>query len=146
AHPMQGAVAGFLYLQNHPRHRLEEIGRSPAYWVSRQKAMAWAAAYSTYFEIGPVLSEAAIGNVGKKPGTSGYVDLTVTPVGGFGWIVGEDALDRFFIQRKELATTSLAWRRFYRMALNPTRTFANLLRLQKPWHRDTRPLSDAAIR
>jgi len=141
AHPMQGAVAGYIYIHNDPRSRLEEFSRSPAYWRSRVKAMAWSAAYSTQFEIGP-FSEASIGNVGKNPGTAGYVDLTMTPVGGFAWILAEDALDRFWIERKEMETASLNRRRLYRMVLNPTRTFANVLRLKKPWHRDSRPIDN----
>lgn len=140
AHPMQGAVAGYIYAHNDPDGRFEQFGHSPSYWRSRTKALAWSAVYSTQFEIGP-FSEASIGNVGKKPGTMGYVDLTMTPVGGFAWILAEDALDRYWIERRELATSSLNRRRFYRMALNPTRTFANLLRLKKPWHRDGRPIS-----
>lgn len=31
-------------------------------------------------------------------------------------------------------------RGFYRVALNPCRAFANVLRGKTPWHRDTRPL------
>ena len=140
AHPMQGAVASYIYIHNDPGGQVQQISRSPAYWRSRFKAMAWSAAYNTQFELGPI-SEAAIGNVGKKPGTMGYVDLTVTPVGGFVWVLAEDALDRHVIQQKEMGTQSLTRRRLYRMVLNPARTFANLLRFKKPWHRDGRPIS-----
>jgi hypothetical protein len=136
-HPMQGAVSGFIQIHNDPTGRTAEVGGSGSYWRSRLRATAWAAAYSTQFEIGPV-SEATIGNVGKKPGTGGYVDFVVTPVGGLGWIVAEDALDRFVVRKREEATASMAWKRFYRVALNPTRAVANLLRMKAPWHRDTR--------
>jgi hypothetical protein len=139
AHPAQGAVAGYIQIHNDAYGKGQEISSSLVYWQSRLKATAWSAAYSTAFEIGPI-SEATIGNVGKKKGSSGLVDFVITPTGGFSWIVAEDAVDRYIIRNKELRTPSLGWRRFYRMALNPTRTFANLLRMKKPWHRDTRPI------
>ena len=81
AHPMQGAVAGFMQIQNDPAGIGREFGRDGACWRGRFKSMAWPAAYSTQFEIGPI-SEATIGNVGKKRGTTGHTDLVVTPVGG----------------------------------------------------------------
>jgi hypothetical protein len=139
-HPMQGAVAGYIQIHNDPVGKYLRIGSTADYWKSRLKATAWSAAYSTQFEIGAV-SEATLGNVGKKPGTGGYVDFVMTPAGGLGWILAEDALDHYLIRPREENTPSIAWRRFYRMALNPTRTFANLLRLKKPWHRDDRPIS-----
>jgi hypothetical protein len=87
------------------------------------------------------LSEAAFGNVGKKRGTMGYVDLVMTPVGGFGMIVAEDAIDQYWIKSLEEGTSGLNRRRLYRMILNPQRTFANVLRWKKPWHRDTRTIN-----
>jgi hypothetical protein len=140
AHPMQGAVTGYIQIQNDPGGKKQEFGSNPDYWKSRTKAMAWAALYSTQFELGP-LSEASFGNVGKKRGTMGFVDLVMTPVGGMTLIVAEDAIDKKWIQNMEANTESLNRRRMYRMFLNPQRTFANLLRFQKPWHRDTRSIS-----
>lgn len=138
-HPMEGGLSGFIQIQNDPKGIRLEISKSRAYWQSRAKAMAWAAAYSTQFEIGP-LSEATIGNVGKKPGTGGWVDLVVTPLAGTGMIVAEDALDRWLIKKLEKPTTGTGKRRFYRMLFNPERSVANLLRLKHPWHRDSRSL------
>lgn len=140
AHPMQGAVTGFIQIQNDPRGMKLEFGDGPEYWRSRTKAMGWAALYSTQFELG-LISEASFGNVGKKRGTMGFVDLVMTPVGGMGLIVVEDAIDKKWVERLELRTASLNRRRMYRMFMNPQRTFANLLRLKKPWHRDTRSIS-----
>ena len=57
--------------------------------IVKLKAMAWAAAYSTAFEIGPV-SEATIGHVGRDRRTQGVVDFVVTPTAGLGFILGED--------------------------------------------------------
>lgn len=139
AHPMQGAVAAFIQIQNDPAGIGREFGRGGAYWRSRLRSMAWSAAYSAQFEIGPI-SEATIGNVGKQRGTAGYADLVVTPIGGLGMTVLEDAVDRFIIGRFESPNASLGRQRFLRVALNPQRSLANLLRFKRPWHRDTRHL------
>jgi hypothetical protein len=98
AHPMQGGVAGFIQIQNDPDGIRREFGMNGGYWRSRFRALGWAAVYSTQFEIGPV-SEATIGHVGKREGTHGYSDLVVTPLGGLGMTVLEDAVDRFVISR-----------------------------------------------
>jgi hypothetical protein len=140
AHPMQGGVAGFIQIQNDPGGITRELGRDGAYWRSRLKAMAWSAAYSTQFEIGPI-SEATIGHVGKRVGTAGYTDLVITPVGGLGMTVLEDAIDRFVLRRLESNSSSTNWQRILRMTLNPQRSLANLLRFKRPWHRDTRGLN-----
>jgi hypothetical protein len=139
-HPMMGAISGFLQIQNDPKGiGLEFDARKGDYWRSRMKAFGWAALYSTQFELGPV-SEASIGNVGRKRGTMGFVDLVMTPVGGLGWIVAEDAMDKHWVRRWE-AGRSDGMKRLLRMSLNPNRSLANLLRLKKPWHRDTRSMS-----
>lgn len=143
AHPMQGGVSGYIQIQNDPRGKKLEISRSKDYWQSRMRAMGFAALYSTNFEIG-LMSEATIGNVGKKRGTTGVVDLVVTPAGSVGMIVAEDWLDRYVVRRLESRTSSLNKRRFYRMLFNPQRGFANLVRGKLPWHRDTRPLHDGS--
>ena len=98
--------------------------------------MAWSAAYSTQFELGPY-SEASIGNVGKAPGTMGYVDLVVTPTGGFGIMLVEDAFDQFVVARLEQRVNPPTMR-VLRMVISPNRTVANLLRFKKPWRRDNR--------
>jgi len=143
AHSMQGAVAGYIQVQNDPKGRQQEFGRSKDYWRSRGKALGWAAAYDTQFEIGPFLSEAAIGNVGLKKGTAGLVDLVITPLGGLGWMIGEDALERFVLRRLESRTTSARKRAFYRVLLNPTRSFAGLLWGKLPWQREKWELREA---
>jgi len=140
AHPLQGAVLSYIQVQNDPAGRDVEFGATREYWHSRLKALAWNTAYSTQFELGP-LSESSLGNVGQRKGTSGYVDLVMTPAGGFIWQIAEDWLDRRFIQRWEDRTTSVAKRTFYRIALNPGRAIANMLRGKGPWHRDGRALA-----
>lgn len=136
-HPMQGSISGYFQVHNHPRERLLEFSSNRAYWKSRFKAMAFNAAYSTHYELGP-LGEAAIGNVGLRPGTKGAVDLVITPTLGFAWMVGEDAIDAKIIAPLERRLRHPGSRRLLRTALNPTRTFANFLRGVAPWHRDTR--------
>lgn len=131
AHPMEGSLLGFIQVQNDPagsRLKFNDAG----YWRSRMKAFAWSAAWSTQFEIGPV-SQASIGNVGLH-GKQTYVDIVVTPTLGTAMLVAEDALDRYVVGRLERRGKYA--RIFARMALNPTRTAANLLRFEKPWHRD----------
>jgi hypothetical protein len=138
-HPIMGAAAGYIQIFNDPRGRhLEFDVSSGAYWKSRLKAMGWAAAYSAQFELGPV-SEASIGNVGKRSPSMAVVGLAVTPVGGFTVMLLEDFIDKRFISRWE-RTDSKIKARFYRIALNPARSLANMLRLKLPSYRDNRPL------
>jgi len=136
AHPMEGAVAGYIQVQNDPRYRKVQFGEG-GYWKSRFKAFIWSAAYSTNYELGP-LGDGAIGNVGKQPGTKGVVDLVVTPTLGLGWMMTEDMLDRHLILRLERKVHNPAARLLVRSWLNPSRSFANVLRGRWPWHRDDR--------
>lgn len=133
AHPMQGALLGFVRVQNDPKAKAVRFGRSRAYWRSRAQAFAWSAAWSTQFELGPV-SQASIGNVGLH-GKQTWVDIVVTPVGGTAWLVAEDALDRFVVRRIERRTNNRFVRIAARMLLNPTRSSANILGFEKPWRR-----------
>jgi hypothetical protein len=137
-HPMMGAITGYIQVWNDPRGRgLAFDFKSKQYWQSRLRAMAWAAVYSAQYEIGPI-SEASIGNVGKHPPTMAVVDLVVTPAGGFTMILLEDYLDKHFISRWERGGGVKA--RTLRIALNPSRSIANVLRWKRPSYRDSRPL------
>lgn len=151
AHPFQGAITAFIAVQNDPKGMTKQVEWTKSYWMSRLKGLGWSAAYSTYFEIGPGISEAMIGNVGlpaqyrpsgSKPrpsnGGMGFVDMVITPTVGTGWLVGEDILDRFVIANIERHTNNTFLWVTARIALNPARTSANLLRMQKPWQRDSR--------
>jgi hypothetical protein len=135
-HPIHGAAAGYSWLDHEPGTP-PEISLDRRYWVTRSHALAWAAVYSTQFEFGP-LSEASIGNVGRDPATTGWVDHVTTPVGAFGLIIAEDALDRFFVKWVEKRTTNRAWRASLRMLFNPARTMANLTSGKHPWYRPGR--------
>jgi len=134
AHPMQGAMTGFIYVQNDPQAARQQFGRSGDYWRSRMRAMAWTAIWSTQFEIGPV-SQASIGNVGLS-GKQTWEDIVVTPTLGTAWLIAEDAADRFITQRIEDKTDNFYIKIFSRMLLSPTRIFANMLRFKVPWYRD----------
>jgi len=140
AHPLQGSLTGRIYVNNSDWARRQEFGASDDYWKSRLKAMAWSAAWSTQFELGPI-SEASIGNVGlrEKNGRSrmGYVDLVMTPVAGTGVLIGEDFIDKYvlrnWLERKSASRTVI---RLLRTLLTPTTSVANILRWQPPWKRD----------
>jgi hypothetical protein len=152
-HPMQGGVTGDIYLQNDPRARGLKFGRSSEYWKSRLRAMAWSAVYSAYFEIGPVLSEAAIGNEGgytytpgcghyvcNRPGykpptnNTAWVDFVVTPTVGTGLIVLEDFIELKVVD--PLAKDSPAFKyKVLRSVLNPTQSMANMMAPRYPWSR-----------
>jgi hypothetical protein len=138
AHPMQGSLTGFIYIQNKPREMKLEFGASGDYWRSRLMALAWSAAWSTQFELGPI-SQASIGNIGLK-GKQAWVDIVITPTVGTALLITEDAIDRLLIKRIERAGANLYIRAIARMFLNPTRTLANLFRFKEPWYRD-RPLA-----
>jgi len=137
-HPIHGAAAGFIWLDNEAGSYDPKMGFSRRYWASRGRATAWVAAYSLQFEFGP-LSEASIGNVGMRPHTTGWVDHVVTPLGALAFMAAEDALDRYLITRLEAGTQSRALRAVFRMALNPSRTFANFAEGRALDYRPARP-------
>jgi hypothetical protein len=138
-HPIHGASAGYIWLDHDPKAPVE-IGLSRRYWATRGQAAIWTAAYSLQFEFGP-LSEASIGNVGMEPATTGWVDHVVTPVGAFGLIVAEDALDKFFVKWIEARTRHRFVRASLRLMFNPARTLSNAVGGHLPWYRRDRSLS-----
>jgi hypothetical protein len=138
-HPIHGAAAGFIFIHNDPKSRREEFGLSQRYWSTRWRPVAFAAIYSLQFEIGP-LSEASIGNVGMNPATTGWVDYVVTPVGAMGFLVAEDALDRYFVKWVEERVYSQVLRASLRLLCGPSHMMANLAMGKLPWHRDTRSI------
>ncbi|MCS7024619.1 MAG: hypothetical protein NZV14_07440 [Bryobacteraceae bacterium] len=136
-HSLQGAISGYIWIQNDPFGRRQQFSWTRAYVRSRLRAFAWSTLYSTQYEIGPI-SDAAIGNVGLRPETKGMVDLVITPTVGMAWLVTEDVLDRHFIQWIERRTGSPWIKLMTRSWLNPGRSMANMLRFRVPWYRDTR--------
>jgi hypothetical protein len=154
-HPIQGALTGYIQIQNDPQGRDLEFSNTKAYWWSRFKALLWNSAYSTQWNIGP-LSELTVEKYGtqsrqpwnrdgtwpctRKPCLTGVgqVDLVMTPAGGFGWILTEDLLDREIARRVEGATRNHFLIDFTRCALNPIRGGANILHGKRPWYRSAR--------
>jgi hypothetical protein len=136
-HPMQGGTAGFLFVQNDRSFRRAGFGKNSRYWKSRLRATAFSWAYSEQFEIGP-LSEATIGNTQGFFPQQGFADHVATPAIGLGWMVTEDAIDKYLIRRIEGHTRNPYVWAAVRGGLNPTRSLANVLGNHLPWHRDTR--------
>ena len=151
-HPVQGVATSYIFLQNDPKSQRVEFSRTKQYWQSRLKATVWNAIYSTQWNLGP-LSEPTIEKYGTKwrspwnqNGTwpcntkhcytgMGQIDLVMTPVGGLGWLVGEDILDRFVARRVESATRNRFLIDTTRCGLDPIRIGTNLLHGKRPWYR-----------
>jgi len=138
-HPIQGAAVGYIWTDHDPRSTRDQFGLSAGYWASRWRSVAWSAAYSVQFEIGPI-SEASIGNVGMNPKTTGWVDYVVTPTGGLAIMLAEDALDRFLVRWVESRTRNRFYRASMRMMFGPARALANAASSKAPWERNGRAL------
>jgi len=137
-HPMQGAIAGYIWAQNDTRYLHVEFGRNSDYWKSRLRATAFSWVYSEQFEIGP-LSEASIGGIQALYPQQGFVDHVVTPIIGLGWMIAEDSLDKYVVKFLEARTSNRFLRTVARGGLNPSRTFTNVLAGKAPWYRPTDP-------
>jgi len=154
-HPIQGALTSFIEIQNDPRSEHLEFSNTKAYWKSRLKATIWNAVYSTQWNLGP-LSEVTVEKYGTKdrppwntngswPCTTkhcytgvGQIDIVMTPIGGFGWMVGEDWLDKNVVERVERSTSNHFLIDTARCAFNPIRGGANILHGKPPWFRISR--------
>ena len=155
-HPMQGAVAGYIEIQNDPTGRQQELSATRDYWMSRFRALLWSAAFSAHSEISP-LGEAGIGNEGgwtypigdcHKPckqfdiktwhytNNTGWVDFIITPTVGALWTLAEDTIDRYVSDRIQGDNRSSWFPLLVRGTLNPSRTMANAMRFKAPWYRD----------
>jgi hypothetical protein len=130
-HPMLGSGAVFLFANNHRDSQLTPPGNTRAYWGVKGKQMLFAFAYSTYFELGPVLSEAAIGNVGLDYSEQTWQDIIVTPTLGTAFSIGEDLLRVYVIDKVD--RRNHFWGATLAIFLNPTRSFINLFALKVPW-------------
>jgi hypothetical protein len=142
-HPIQGAIAGDIWIHNDPRFRDAEFGANRQYWASRLRAAAFAWAYSEQFEIGP-FSEASIGHIQQHFPQQGMVDHVITPTMGMAWMIAEDAVDHYLVRRIEARTNRRWVRVLARGFLNPARSFANCMELELPWNRETRFIPSAA--
>ena len=158
-HPIQGALTENIQIQNDPRGEKLEQSNTKAYWHSRLRALLWNAVYSTQWNIGP-LSEPTVEKYGAKarppwnrdgswPCTRkpcytgvGQVDLVITPVGGFGWQLGEDFLDKQVARRVEGVTRNHFLIDVTRCTVSPIRGGANILHGKRPWYRASRDASE----
>jgi hypothetical protein len=137
-HPIQGAVAGYMWIHNDPKYRVVEFGKSRDYWMSRLRAYAWSYVEIEQFKVG-LLSEATLGQVSRYCCAYGFNDHVITSNGGLVWIVGEDAIDRYIVRKIEDHTHNVPLRILARVGLNPPLGMANLMNLQYPWYRENRP-------
>jgi hypothetical protein len=140
-HPAEGAIFAFIYKRNDDSAKYLEFN-DPGYWKQIPKAFAVSAIFSTEFEIGPE-SEATIGHVGltkdaRGSNGTGWTDFVMTPFGGVGMMIGEDAADKYITKRLENHIHSRPLIDTVRILTNPTRSMANVFSFQRPWHRDTR--------
>jgi hypothetical protein len=151
-HPIQGALTSYIEIQNDPRSERLEFSNSKAYWRSRLKATLWNAVYSTQWNNGPI-SEMTVEKYGAKarppwnqngswPCTTkhcysgvGQIDIVMTPIGGLGWLVGEDWMDKNIARRVEQATSNRFLIDTIRCTFNPIRAGANILHGNRPWFR-----------
>jgi hypothetical protein len=151
-HPLEGGVFARIFLIHSPNSQVV-IGKNRRYWISRLKAMGWAAAWSTQLEIGPI-SETDFGNQGgytyvpgcglslsclnnpkyHKPPTNntGWTDFVVTPLVGTAWVLGEDTIDKYIVSPVAVNHKILGGR-ILRSALEPTRSFAAIFSGKFPW-------------
>jgi hypothetical protein len=84
AHPIGGAIYANNARMNDPKYAALLPG-DPGYGTGVLRSMAFAAAASLMYEIGPI-SEASLGNLGmKNPDKQGWVDPVMTPVLGAGF-------------------------------------------------------------
>jgi hypothetical protein len=117
---------------------------SRRYWMGRLRAMAYSAAYSAQWKIGP-LSEASIGNtgintyyrpdIGRYTNETGMQDFFITPIGGLAWNVGEDAIDRYILSRIRHSTRN-KWILLASSLSTPGKSAANVTRFRAPYYRD----------
>ncbi|MFZ0761419.1 MAG: hypothetical protein WAM69_15845 [Candidatus Sulfotelmatobacter sp.] len=151
-HPIQGALTSYIQIQNDPTSENLEFSNTKAYWRSRLKATIWNTVYSTQWSIG-LLSEPTVEKYGTKArppwnangsypcNTStcysgvGKVNLVMTPVGGFGWMLAEDILDKKVAERVEQHTQNRLLIDTVRSTLSPIRGGANILHGKRPWYR-----------
>jgi hypothetical protein len=154
-HPIQGALTGFIQIQNDPKSERLVFSKTKAYWKSRLKAALWNAVYSTQWNLGP-LSEVTVEKYGAKARPPwnqngsfpcntkhcytgvGQIDIVMTPIGGTGWLIGEDFLDQKVVRPFEESTQSRLLIDTVRVSLNPLRSGANMLHGKHPWYRASR--------
>ena len=74
---------------------------------------------------------------------TGLTDFIVTPFGGAAVMLGEDAVDKYVIERLERHVHNRYLVATMRCFMNPTRSAGNFFSFEAPWRRDNRPLTTA---
>jgi hypothetical protein len=146
AHPMMGSITSYLWIQNDPKSMTLEQSNTWPYWRRMLRALGFSTFYSFEWKMGP-FGEAGIGHNGDHyfsdekgrvtTNETGWVELVTTPVGGFGWTLAEDVLDKYVVKKLEVKNRNplvLTADQF----LTPSRGTANILRFRPPWYRDSR--------
>ncbi|MFY9740379.1 MAG: hypothetical protein WA252_20460 [Candidatus Sulfotelmatobacter sp.] len=153
-HPIQGAITEYIFFQNDPKSRYLEFSKSKQYWLSRVKATIFNGVYSTQWSIGPI-SEMTVEKYGSNDRPQwtasgafpcnpkiqqcywgvGKVNLVMTPVGGLGWVLAEDWMDKNIVRRVERKTTNRLLIDTTRCTFNPIRAAGNILHGNRPWFR-----------
>jgi hypothetical protein len=153
-HPIQGAITEYIFFQNDPKSRYLELSKSKQYWISRAKATIFNGVYSAQWSIGPIseLTVEKYGSNDRPPWTPsgafpcnpkvqlcywgvGKVNLVMTPVGGLGWVLAEDWMDKNIVRRVERKTTNRLLIDTVRCTFNPIRAGGNILHGNRPWFR-----------
>jgi hypothetical protein len=122
-HPLEGSVSGNIFYSERSGRTLGSVREIGAYWRSRMKAMAWAAAVLGVFRdwpgakrsrdrqrrrLTPTLPHCGFyptcpkepGKATKPPtNNTGWVDFVVTPVIGTGWLILEDFLEANLVDK-----------------------------------------------
>ena len=152
AHPMMGGITNSMWIQDDPKGATLELGNNRQYWHSRLRALAFSTAYSFQWKFGP-FGEAGVGHNGdhttdyvngKLQNDTGVVELVSTPVGGLGWTIGEDFLDKILVRKleqKPRGTAALLAISF----ITPARATANIFRFRPPWYRDGREVRSTSF-
>jgi hypothetical protein len=65
----------------------------------------------------------------------GQIDIVMTPLGGLGWLLGEDLMDKKIARRVENSIRNRFLIDTVRCTVNPIRAGANILHGNRPWFR-----------
>jgi len=151
-HPMMGGITDYMWIQNDPRAMTVEFGNTREYWHSRLAALLFSTAYSFEWKFGP-FGEAGVGHNGDhttdvvngaKQNDTGDVELVTTPVGGLGWNIAEDILDKYVVRKWE-ETPHNPFTLLAISFLTPARATANIFRFRPPWYRDGRQVKSSSF-
>ncbi len=143
-HGIMGSITTNLWVQNDPKGMTLEQSNTWPYWRSRLRALAFSTFYSFEWKMGPI-GEASIGHngdhyfsdAGHRTNDTGDVELVTTPLGGLGWSLAEDFLDKHVVKKLETNHSNWALLTLYQF-LTPSKGFDNILRFRPPWYRDSR--------